>query len=282
MNLITHSWNNTVITQLSVATKISECDVPAGYVNGTEMCKANGKQWKHYAENESSKEFWDALSRSVGIPTDLLMISVKTGSNSRRGTWVHPDIAIDLATWISADFKVWAMQTIRQVITGKIEQISTPPTQNTLQQSVETARSIKELYQMMFEGSGLDQTLILGATFNAIAKRCPEISEEIEDARKILPKAEIESELLIPRDLGKLLEEETGESWSAQRVNKLLIEKELQIKNPEGKNPDYLPTEKGREYSQLTMETAKGRDKTVQHLKWFESVLEVLEEENNS
>ncbi len=40
------------------------------------------------------------------ISTDLLIDTTTTGPNEFRGTYVHPDIAIHLAQWISAKFAV--------------------------------------------------------------------------------------------------------------------------------------------------------------------------------
>jgi len=78
-----------------------------GYVNATAMCKANGKEWKHYFETDRAHKYLDALSGSVGIPTHQLFNSITVGPNNGRGTWVHPQVAVDLARWISAPFAVW-------------------------------------------------------------------------------------------------------------------------------------------------------------------------------
>jgi len=43
------------------------------YVNVTELCKAGGKLFKHWNENSKSKAFLTELSRSAGIPADLLI-----------------------------------------------------------------------------------------------------------------------------------------------------------------------------------------------------------------
>lgn len=272
-NLIIHNWNSSAIAQLSEATKIAEYDVPAGYINATQMCKANGKQWKHCAENESSKEFWDALSRSVGIPTNLLVISIKTGSNSTRGTWTHPDIGIDLATWVSADFKVWAMQTIRQIITGQLPQAQVTPPQPLL--PTPTLEEISNLLDLTLGKAGLDKNLVAGAKLNAIAKRFPHLLQEAEEAKSLLVMP-IEDRLLTPTQVGEILQERTGEKWSARRVNKVLIEKGLQTPN-EGGDPDYLPTENGKQYGTVTYGTAKRHGKTVQHLRWYPTIVEALE-----
>lgn len=107
-----------------------------------------------------------------------------------------------------------------------------------------------------------------------MGKRYPHLLLEAEEAKSMLL-IPVEDKLLAPKQLGEILTERSGETWSPQRVNKLLIEQGFQVRNPEG-NPDYLPTDKGKAHSQLTLGTAKGRDKTVQHLRWFESVLEIL------
>lgn len=43
-----------------------------GYVNGTAICKAAGKEIKHYLSNRSTKEYVETLSIEVGIPTSAL------------------------------------------------------------------------------------------------------------------------------------------------------------------------------------------------------------------
>jgi hypothetical protein len=78
-----------------------------GFVNATAMCRAGGKRWNHYASNERTFEYLQALSGSAGIPADLLVTSIATGPNHLRGTWIHHRLAVDLARWISPAFAVW-------------------------------------------------------------------------------------------------------------------------------------------------------------------------------
>lgn len=96
-SLVSRSWNGTPIQRRTTD----------GYVNATAMCKANGKEWKHYFETDRAHKYLDALSGSVGIPTDHLFRSITTGPNDGRGTFIHPQLAVDLARWISAPFAVW-------------------------------------------------------------------------------------------------------------------------------------------------------------------------------
>lgn len=81
-----------------------------GYVNGTAMCKANGKHLPHYLANARTTEYLQALSPVVGIPTtgtNGLVQSIQGGSPHLQGTWVHPRLAVDLARWINPAFAVW-------------------------------------------------------------------------------------------------------------------------------------------------------------------------------
>lgn len=101
--MLTHNWNNHAISQLTEATKIGKYDVPASYVNVTQMCQAHEKQFNDYARLESTKAFWDALRAETGILVSGLVITIKGGNDKKiQGTWAHSEIAIDCAQWVSA------------------------------------------------------------------------------------------------------------------------------------------------------------------------------------
>tara|TARA_Y100000389_G_scaffold14546_1_gene12894 strand:- start:4731 stop:5129 length:399 start_codon:yes stop_codon:yes gene_type:complete len=74
-----------------------------GYINATALCKAGGKQWKHYFENEQTKKYINALILKVGIPSNKIIESKK---GRYGGTWVHRKVAIHLAQWISPEFSL--------------------------------------------------------------------------------------------------------------------------------------------------------------------------------
>lgn len=90
-----------------------------GYINATAMCKAAGKEWSHYAANASTREFLTALQGSLGIPRDLIVRTIQTGPNEHRGTWVHPQVAINLAQWLSPDFAVLVSEWVFEWLSGK-------------------------------------------------------------------------------------------------------------------------------------------------------------------
>ncbi|RCJ19304.1 hypothetical protein A6770_32125 [Nostoc minutum NIES-26] len=79
------------------------------------MCHANNKYWGHYKERKSTKAYWTALSNDIGMPISSLIIEIN-GYGSSQGTWVHPEIAIDLAQWVSVEFRLWANRTLMKVM----------------------------------------------------------------------------------------------------------------------------------------------------------------------
>jgi hypothetical protein len=91
-----------------------------GYVNATRMCQSAGKRWNHYASNAGTQSLIASFERSTGIPANLLVQTITDGPNEHRGTWVHPHIAIHLASWCDADFAAVVCSVVFRYATGQI------------------------------------------------------------------------------------------------------------------------------------------------------------------
>lgn len=124
MTIIQHNFNNSRIPQTDEDLNLNGNLVPNGYVNATAMCKANGKSWGHYWETKKAKSFAKTVTASViGItisdkPIDAVVIVQGGEDPTIQGTWVHPNVAIHLAMWISDDFALWATEVLLHVING--------------------------------------------------------------------------------------------------------------------------------------------------------------------
>jgi len=114
--LITHKVENSLVNQRAID----------GYINATAMCKAVGKQYGDYSRLAATRAFLLELSRSTGIPVDQLTFTITTGANAERGTWVHPDVAINLGQWCSPKFAVAVSKWVREWATGKAKVPSLP------------------------------------------------------------------------------------------------------------------------------------------------------------
>lgn len=122
-----------------------------GFINATAMCKAGNKKFNNWYQLESSKELIKALEesenlkteisafnkkKSVGISADFKnaetgipvsgnyqVIDIKKGGNDKKsqGSWIHPDLAVQLAQWISPIFAIQVSRWIRELaLTGNV------------------------------------------------------------------------------------------------------------------------------------------------------------------
>ena len=62
-------------------------------------------------------------NRSVEITTDLKLIDIiRNGPNQNRGSWIHPDLAVQLAQWLSPTFALKVSKWIREIaLTGTVQ-----------------------------------------------------------------------------------------------------------------------------------------------------------------
>src|ERR1700694_105881 len=108
LSLITHKIENNSIPQRA----------NDGYINATAMCKAVGKLFGDYRRLATTEEFLAELAGSMGIPIDQLVFTTMSGPNEERGTWVHPDVAMNLGQWCSPKFAVAGARWVREWMSG--------------------------------------------------------------------------------------------------------------------------------------------------------------------
>ena len=84
-----------------------------GYIDVTSLCKAGKKTFTSWNKLKKSKTFLECLSRDLKIPSDKL-----TEYTGRR-TYAHPQVAINIAQWISPEFDIKVSKWLYQImITG--------------------------------------------------------------------------------------------------------------------------------------------------------------------
>ncbi len=81
-------------------------------VNATQMAKPFGKSPNHWLRNNSSKEFINQLGALRNRnPSDLVCIT--NGDNGN--TWLHEDVALEFARWLSPKFAIWCNDRIKEL-----------------------------------------------------------------------------------------------------------------------------------------------------------------------
>jgi hypothetical protein len=245
------------------------------------MCKANGKEWKHYFETDRAHRYLDALSRSVGITTDQLFSSITVGPNNARGTWVHPQVAVDLARWISAPFAVW----MDAEFLAQMSQVRS--TQPVLAPAFSTGLEAAKLLADAVGYVGGDAKTSMARSLTALAKAHPEQKELCYESQRLLCPA-IE-EFVNVTTLTEELKQAIGEqnikllTTAAKEeglmkvanprnlVNVLLTEAGLQFKG--GKRRDqasYIPTKEGSKFSrEETRPDIHNQEAWVPQLLWL-------------
>ncbi len=82
-------------------------------VNASQMAKPFGKSPKDFLKTEQSKRFIEALSEVRKIlSSDLVRVIYGNGG----GTWMHEDVALEFARWLSPAFAIWCNDRIKELL----------------------------------------------------------------------------------------------------------------------------------------------------------------------
>nr|DAE97705.1 MAG TPA: KilA protein [Caudoviricetes sp.] len=186
-------------------------------VNATQMAKPFNKSPKDFLKTEQSKRFIEALSEVKKILSSDL-VKVTYGNNG--GTWMHEDVAIEFARWLSPAFAIWCNDRIKELLMNGT--VSTGTTQTDYTCNENTHGSVDNL-------SGL----------------LTEIEEELSESISMLQhKKDRISYLKYRLEREETLSEGTAQSQFEQRISRLeqMIQNYLSGDNgsvtPVNKNPE--------------------------------------------
>ena len=152
-----------------------------------------------------------------------------------------------------------------------------------------SVKDISEAISSVFCLGTIDPNLVQGLIANEIGKAYPQLKCQMEAVKQLLP-TPVEDELVTVTNLAKLYMEHGGKKLNqnnssqsnAKLMNKILINKGVQFKNPnvnakKNGQPLYLPTELGKQYSKVILQEANRSNKTIQQLRWFPAVLNLID-----
>jgi len=107
-------------------------------VNATQMAKSFGKEPKFWLMNQSTTDYLNELSKVRNLTlTDLVQVT-KGGNNP--GTWMHEDVAMEFARWLSPAFAIWCNDRIKELL-----QYGMTATQPTLEQMIDNPDLVIQL-----------------------------------------------------------------------------------------------------------------------------------------
>lgn len=91
-------------------------------VNATQMAKPFGKQPIDWLKTNQSKEYIETFSKLKIISLADLVQVIKGGNNS--GTWMHEDVALEFARWLSPAFAIWCNDRIKELLKTGVTTVS--------------------------------------------------------------------------------------------------------------------------------------------------------------
>lgn len=91
-------------------------------VNANEMAKPFGKRPVDWMQNQQTKEFLAELSK-VRKSTLADLVQVTRGGNA-PGTWMHQDVALEFARWLSPKFAIWCNDRIKELLTTGVTTVT--------------------------------------------------------------------------------------------------------------------------------------------------------------
>lgn len=120
--------------QRSVNGIVVEQRTTDGFINGTAMCVAHSKLIADWFRNQETIELLHALSGDLGFEVNYgishnssiasisaiyphLVVSKRGSPDTGGGTWLHYDLAVQLAQWCSAAFAIQVSRWVREWLT---------------------------------------------------------------------------------------------------------------------------------------------------------------------
>nr|WP_225226131.1 KilA-N domain-containing protein [Komarekiella delphini-convector] len=267
--MLTHFWRDSEINQMLQDGQVGKYTIPKGYVNASQMARANGKLLADYTRLKSTKEYLQALENDMGIPISLLVIEVK-GHGNEQATWTHLEIAIDLARWVSIPFRIWANRTLLKVM--MLTQVEQQPVQEPQETSKALAPSHEaaQLALLLGEFAGLHKSLTAQLAVNAATSINPALKPAADELKSAIACTDtFDDAYLNPTQIGEAI------GKSAVAVNRWLINAGLQYRTDDRKLP-YRPTELGKQWGRMVSAVARGSNQTVFQLRWLPEVVQVI------
>lgn len=216
-------------------------------VNATEMAKPFGKLPKDWLSNKSTKEFLSTLSAVRGIIlTDL--VEIIQGGNGKQGTWMHEDVALEFARWLSPSFAIWCNDRIKELLTTGVATVSNDDeaiayAMSVLQKRLEQAKAEKAMLEA--DNAAKDET----------------ISIQAEQIKQSAPKVKVYDDYISSTGTYTATQIAKEYGWGAETFNRKLKEMGIQYKQ----NGQWLLYAKydGNNYTKSIPRTYTKSDGTV-------------------
>lgn len=105
---------NTTFTYQNTAITFAKGDRDV-MINATEMGKTFNKRPIDFLRNAQTEAYINKLAE-VRNCTSTDLVKVIKGGSGEQGTWMHEDVAIEFARWISPEFAIWCNDKVKDLM----------------------------------------------------------------------------------------------------------------------------------------------------------------------
>lgn len=107
MNLINYDYKGSKISFISDKNVM---------VNATQMAKPFGKRPNDYLSLPTTNKLIKAITKKSGISENQIVTTKAGTPQFGGGTWMHENLALDFAQWLSVDFRLWCNDRIKELM----------------------------------------------------------------------------------------------------------------------------------------------------------------------
>lgn len=111
------------------------------YVNATAMCTSAGTHWYSFKRTDRFAWAVERTAHDCGIAQDMLIKWERRGLDP--ATWIHPMLAVYLATWCDKDAEGAVISSVSRMMNGQV----------TTEESTQLARRIRDLMEATADGN---------------------------------------------------------------------------------------------------------------------------------
>lgn len=143
-------------------------------VNATNMAKPFGKRTSDWLSTKYAKEFIEEYAKTrKTVLADLVQV---TQGGAYPGTWIHEDVALEFARWLSPGFAIWTNDRIKELLTQGVSTIANDDETiakalDILNQRLAKAKEEKRLLENQVES----QRVLIDTQDNEIRKSAPKV-----------------------------------------------------------------------------------------------------------
>ena len=159
MNELEITTNSLIVKQFDNNGVSVEVDFTSdAYFNATAVAKAFGKKPNDWLRQSDTMDYVGYVGAELALQQNQLVITKMGSPDAGGGTWLHPELGVSFARWLSLKFAYWTDRQIKDILMTKKKDISNMSSLEVLKEyqkmvaiAIEKEEKIQELTLILSE-----------------------------------------------------------------------------------------------------------------------------------